>query len=80
MKNIDELKFEDAIEMLETSVKKLESGALPLDDAIRLYEESVALVRACHEKLDNAERRIRILVEGDDGAVSDKPFGEINED
>ena len=79
-KDIKNLNFEEAIEMLENAVKRLESGSLSLDDSIKLYEESMELVRVCHGRLDNAERRIRILVEGEDGSVSDKPFGENDED
>ena len=76
--NIDNqnIKFEEAIEKLEACVKRLESGSLSLDDAIKLYEEAIGLVRICHGKLDNAEKRIRILVEADDGTVSDRPFGD----
>ena len=79
MKNDNQnIKFEDAIEKLEACVKRLESGSLSLDDAIKLYEEAMELVRICHGKLDSAEKRIRILVECDDGTVSDQPFGDEN--
>jgi exodeoxyribonuclease VII small subunit len=76
--DIENMKFEEAMARLEESVRKLEGGSLPLDDAIKLYEEAIELVRICHGRLDSAERRIRILVEGEDGSVYDKPFGELD--
>ena len=74
--NID---FESAITKLEGEVRKLESGNMSLEDSIKSFEESVKLVRTCNEILDSAERRVRILVEAEDGTVSDAPFGEIDE-
>ena len=52
---------------------------MSLEDSIKSFEESVKLVRTCNEILDSAERRVRILVEAEDGTVSDAPFGEIDE-
>lgn len=63
-----ELTFEGALRELEGRVQKLESGDLPLDDALRLFEEGVALVRQCHERLDAADARILVLSRGPDGA------------
>ncbi len=53
--------FEAALRELEERVQKLESGELPLDDALRLFEEGVGLVRECHERLDAADARIVTL-------------------
>lgn len=53
--------FEAALRELEARVQKLESGDLPLDDALRLFEEGVGLVRGCHERLDAADARIITL-------------------
>jgi exodeoxyribonuclease VII small subunit len=53
--------FEAALRELEARVQKLESGDLPLDDALRLFEEGVGLVRECHERLDAADARIVTL-------------------
>ena len=55
--------FEAAIAELETIVKKLEEGDLPLEQSLALYERGVALSRFCHAKLEEAERRIEILSE-----------------
>lgn len=69
-----ELKFEDAIIKLENEVKKLESGNLSLDESISAFEEAVKLIGICNKQLDNAERRVRLLVESSDGSITDVPF------
>ena len=53
--------FEAAIAELETIVKKLEEGDLPLETSLQLYERGVHLSRFCHSRLEEAERRIEIL-------------------
>jgi exodeoxyribonuclease VII small subunit len=55
--------FEAAIAELETIVKKLEDGDLPLEKSLELYERGVHLSRFCHARLEEAERRIDILNE-----------------
>ena len=55
--------FEAAIAELETLVKKLEEGDLPLEASLKLYERGVHLSRFCHSRLEDAERRIEILNE-----------------
>ena len=55
--------FEAAITELETIVKKLEDGDLPLETSLQLYERGVQLSRFCHAQLEQAERRIEILNE-----------------
>jgi exodeoxyribonuclease VII small subunit len=55
--------FEAAIAELETVVKKLEDGDLPLEQSLALYERGVQLSRFCHARLEEAERRIDILTE-----------------
>ena len=55
--------FEAAIAELETIVKKLEEGDLPLETSLQLYERGVQLSRFCHAQLESAEKRIEILNE-----------------
>ncbi len=55
--------FEAAIAELESTVKRLEEGDLPLEKALELYERGVQLSRYCHARLEEAERRIEILDE-----------------
>ena len=58
--------FEGAIGELETIVKKLEEGDLPLEKSLELYERGVQLSRFCHTRLEEAEKRIEILNERGD--------------
>lgn len=69
-----EPRFEEALEGLERIVRDLEGGDLPLDDALKLFEEGVRLSRFCSAKLDEAEKRIEILMKGADGAWTPEPF------
>ena len=55
--------FEGAIAELESIVKKLEEGDLPLEQSLALYERGVQLSRFCHARLEQAERRIEVLTE-----------------
>jgi exodeoxyribonuclease VII small subunit len=55
--------FEAAIAELETIVKKLDDGELPLEKSLELYERGVQLSRFCHARLEDAEKRIEILNE-----------------
>src|SRR5690348_18192763 len=55
--------FEAAIAELETIVRKLEEGDLPLETSLQLYERGVQLSRFCHAQLEQAEKRIEILNE-----------------
>jgi exodeoxyribonuclease VII small subunit len=55
------LAFEEALGRLDETVNALESGQLPLEEALRLYEEGVRLARRCQEMLDRAELRIQRL-------------------
>lgn len=57
-----ELSFEESLEKLETIVKKLESGEVPLDNAIEEFTEAMKLAKQCDEKLKNAEEAITKLV------------------
>ncbi len=65
-----ELSFEDALTNLEEIVKKLETGEVPLDDAISEFNKAMKLAKMCDDKLKNAEDAITKLV-GDDGSVKD---------
>ncbi len=68
----DQRSFEDSLTELETRVRRLESGDLPLEDALKVFEEGIALTRECHEKLDGAEERITELTRGSSGSLEEK--------
>lgn len=65
-----ELSFEEALANLEEIVTKLETGEVPLDDAISEFNKAMKLAKTCDDKLKNAEDAITKLV-GDDGSVKD---------
>ncbi len=68
------IKFEDALNALEDIIKNLENGNMPLDKSLESFEEAVNLIRLCNEKLENAEQKVKILIEGNDGVITDIPF------
>jgi exodeoxyribonuclease VII small subunit len=61
------LAFEEALGRLDETVAALENGQLPLDDALRLYEEGVRLAQRCQQMLDTAELRLQRLRPSPDG-------------
>ena len=74
-----EINFEDALIRLEAEVKKLESGNMTLDESISAFEEAVKLVKLCNERLEKAERKVRLLTEVPDGTITDLPFDSEDE-
>jgi len=69
------MSFEDALRALEEVVRKLESGEVPLDDSISLYERGEGLRKHCQARLDAAQARIEKIVTGPDGApTGTQPF------
>jgi exodeoxyribonuclease VII small subunit len=65
--------FETGLDELEKIVKEMESGDLPLERALALFEKGVALSEACRKQLDEAETRVEILMQRGDRVVA-KPF------
>ena len=63
-----ELRFQEGLRALEEIVGRLESGELPLEEALGAFEEGVRLVRLLHQKLGEAEQRVEILSRGEGGA------------
>jgi exodeoxyribonuclease VII small subunit len=56
--DVDQLSFERAIEELETIVKRLEEGKVPLEESVAIYERGEALKRRCEHLLRQAEARV----------------------
>lgn len=69
-----ELKFEKVLERLEKIVEDLESGNIPLEDALKKYEEGVKLSRLCSQKLAQAETKIEVLTRTLSGVLETKPL------
>ncbi len=70
--------FEQSMKKLEQIVQELESTDLPLEKAMKKFEEGIQLSKLCSEKLDETEKRITLLLQDNKGNVSEKPF--ISED
>ena len=70
--------FEQSMKKLEQIVQELESGDLPLEEAMQKFEEGIKLSKLCSEKLDETEKKVTLLLQDQKGNVSEKPF--ISED
>ena len=66
--------FEESLNELERIASKLENGDLGLDEAIKEFEKGMKLSKECSEKLDEAEKKINILVQGEDGNIKEEEF------
>lgn len=74
--------FETQLASLERIVRELERGDLPLEQSLELFEQGVRLSRECQERLNEAERRIEVLLRAGDGSTIAVPFeaDELTED
>ena len=77
-KPITEMGFEEAMAGLEDRVRKIESGELPLEETLALYEEGVQLAQRCHDQLDEADQRVAALNPGSSGP-EETPLPDIEE-
>jgi exodeoxyribonuclease VII small subunit len=66
--------FEHSLARLEEVVRRLESPQLSLDEAMKLFEEGVALSRECQKQLEEAEGKVEILLKKADGKLVAEPF------
>ena len=71
-----EIKLETAMARLEEVLRALDRDGVDLEEALRLYEEGVKLVRVCNDRLDDAERRIKILKLSDGGEIVEESFSD----
>ncbi len=62
MNKKDEVNFEELITKLEDITNKLENEKLSLDDSVKLFEEGMEISKLCNEKLEEAEKKITILI------------------
>ena len=66
--------FEELVRKIEGFVRELETGELGIEDAIARYEEGVGAIMACRKILDEAEKKIEMLVAGRDGNYRAEPY------
>lgn len=72
--------FEGTMKRLSEIVDLLESGELPLDDSLRLFEEGVGLSKAAGDLLEAAERKVEALTRTADGSLGSVPFDDAGDD
>ena len=71
--------FEQDLEKLEAVVAALEEGGLPLDAALKHFEDGIRLAQRCEKALTEAEKRIEVLTRNAEGDLEAKPFGREDE-
>ena len=69
----EKVNFEETIKKLETIANELETGNLNLDESVEKFEEGMKLSKECTKMLDDAEKRISILIKKD-GKISEEDF------
>ena len=73
--DLSQMSFEEALRALEDVVRRLETGEVPLEESIDLYERGEQLRKHCQARLDAAQARIEKIVQGPDGkAAGAVPF------
>jgi exodeoxyribonuclease VII small subunit len=72
-KNMAKEKFEEALGRLEDIVKRMEAGDMPLEESLKAFEEGIKLARLCSRRLDEAERRVEMLLKQEQELVI-RPF------
>lgn len=72
--------FEQSMKQLEKIVQELEDGDLPLEKALKKFEEGMKLTKLCSQKLDETEKKISILLKNADGTIGEQPFMSENEE
>lgn len=66
-------KFEECLQRLEKIVDQLEKGEIPLEQALKLFEEGIALSNNCRKELEEAEGKVEILLK-QNGKIQAEPF------
>jgi exodeoxyribonuclease VII small subunit len=72
--------FEDSMSQLEKIVEDIEDGDLPLETALKKFEEGVLLSKFCFDKLDETEKKVSLLLKDQNGNTREKPFTVNNTD
>jgi exodeoxyribonuclease VII small subunit len=67
IKKSDELSFEQGMDQLEEIVSQMESSELPLDQIIQRYEDGMKLIKFCGDKLNDAQKKVELIIQTKDG-------------
>ncbi len=71
--------FEGSVAELEKIVAQLEGGDVTLDESLTLFERGIKLSKSCQKMLDEAEKKVSILMTNDDGEIVKEEFGDLGE-
>ena len=71
--------FEESIKELEEIVEKLERGDATLDEFLKLFENGIKLSKSCQKMLDNAEKKVSVLMQNDEGEMEKQDFIGVEE-
>jgi exodeoxyribonuclease VII small subunit len=71
-----EIEFESALKKLETIVENLENGELSLDAALKQYEEGVKMADICSKRLNDAQKKVEVLMKTSGGKLKAAPYEE----
>ena len=66
--------YEEAIKRLQVIVERMERGDLPLEEAMESFTEGIKLVQYCHQKLEEAESKVQMLLQNQQGEWIVAPF------
>jgi len=66
--------FEDSMNELKEIVDKLQTGNLPLEESIKLFQEGTKLIALSHKKLDQIQKKVKLLIEEKNGELTTKDF------
>lgn len=66
--------FEESMKKLQAIVEKLERGDLPLEESMESFAEGVRLAQYCHQKLEEAENKVQMLLKDQEGGWGVAPF------
>ena len=69
-----EVSFEENMKKLEEIAVELEKGDLDLDASVKKFEEGMKISKECSEMLEKAEKKITMLIKGDDGELTEENF------
>ena len=66
--------FEELIQELGDTVRKLDNGQTPLDEAMELFEKGVKLTKECNKILDTAEKKVSLLLKNSEGEITEQKW------
>lgn len=72
--------FEEALKKLQELVEKLEKGDLPLEEAMESFSEGIRISQFCHKKLEEAEKKVDMLLKDQQGGWASAPFEAVQAD